>query len=170
MATYRLSIIMPSRYTDRTMCCLKGSFIHRFLITISMIYDVSTTIKCMSSMNALIDTFSAILLSINTHDNAWSVTKVFSVHELLLRTYVKWLEYELAGIILCMRPANEKRPYSVTSFLIGLAHTQNDPWIRTRKLYSGSYCVNDIDGLVQDCSISIALAMETQQPCTKPSL
>ena len=32
-----------------------------------------------------------------------------------------------AGIILCMRPANERRRYSVTSSLIGWAHTQNDP-------------------------------------------
>ena len=32
-----------------------------------------------------------------------------------------------AGIILCMRPANERRRYNVTSSLIGWAHTQNDP-------------------------------------------
>ena len=32
-----------------------------------------------------------------------------------------------AGIILCMRPANERRRYIVTSSLIGWAHTQNDP-------------------------------------------
>ena len=31
-----------------------------------------------------------------------------------------------AGIILCMRPANEGRRYNVTSSLIGWAHTQND--------------------------------------------
>ena len=33
-----------------------------------------------------------------------------------------------AGIILCMRPANERRRYSVTSSLIGWAHAQNAPW------------------------------------------
>ena len=32
------------------------------------------------------------------------------------------------GIILCMRPANERRCYIVTSSLIGWAHSQNDPW------------------------------------------
>ena len=32
------------------------------------------------------------------------------------------------GIILCMRPTNERRRYNVTSSLIGRAHTQNDPW------------------------------------------
>ena len=40
-------------------------------------------------------------------------------------------EFQLAkpsGIILCMRPANERRRYTVTSCLIGWAHTQNDPW------------------------------------------
>ena len=33
----------------------------------------------------------------------------------------------LPGIILCMCLANEKRRYNVTSSLIGLTHTQNDP-------------------------------------------
>ena len=33
-----------------------------------------------------------------------------------------------SGIILWMRPANERRRYIVTSSLIGWAHTQNDPW------------------------------------------
>ena len=33
------------------------------------------------------------------------------------------------GIILCMRPANERRRYIVTSSLIGWVHTQNDPCI-----------------------------------------
>ena len=33
------------------------------------------------------------------------------------------------GIILCMRPANERRRYYVTSSLIGWVHAQNDPWI-----------------------------------------
>ena len=32
------------------------------------------------------------------------------------------------GIILCMRTADERRRYNVTSSLIGWAHTQNDPW------------------------------------------
>ena len=36
-----------------------------------------------------------------------------------------------AGIILCMRPANERRLYIVTSSLIGLAHSQNNPWWAT---------------------------------------
>ena len=31
-------------------------------------------------------------------------------------------------IILCMCAANERRPYSVTSSLIGWVHSQNDPW------------------------------------------
>ena len=34
----------------------------------------------------------------------------------------------LSGIILCMRPANERWCYIVTSSLIGWAHTQNEPW------------------------------------------
>ena len=38
--------------------------------------------------------------------------------------FVAKIPYILPGIILCMRPANEKQHYNVTS-LIG---TQNDPW------------------------------------------
>ena len=37
-----------------------------------------------------------------------------------------------AGIILCMRPANERRRYIVTSSPIGCAHAQKDPWFRAR--------------------------------------
>ena len=33
-----------------------------------------------------------------------------------------------SGIILCMRPANERWCYNVTSSLIGWAHSQNYPW------------------------------------------
>ena len=36
--------------------------------------------------------------------------------------------YVLAGMILYMRPANERRCYNVTPSLIGWAHSQNDPW------------------------------------------
>ena len=32
-----------------------------------------------------------------------------------------------AGVILCMRPANERRRYIVTSLTLA-EHTQNDPW------------------------------------------
>ena len=35
----------------------------------------------------------------------------------------------ITGIILCVRPANERRRYIVTSSLIGWVHTQNNPWI-----------------------------------------
>ena len=37
------------------------------------------------------------------------------------------------GIILYMRPANERWRYNVTSSLIGLAHTQSDPCRHARK-------------------------------------
>ena len=38
------------------------------------------------------------------------------------------IHWGYTGIILCIRPANERRRYNVTS-LIGWAHTQNDPWL-----------------------------------------
>ena len=40
-----------------------------------------------------------------------------------------WLLQALPEIIQCQCPVNERRHYSVTPFLIGWAHTQNDPWI-----------------------------------------
>ena len=38
-----------------------------------------------------------------------------------------WQSSAPAGIILWMRPANERRRYNVTSSVIGRAHSQNDP-------------------------------------------
>ena len=38
------------------------------------------------------------------------------------------------------------------------------------KLHANLGCFYHIDGLVQDCSISIALAMEIMQSCTKPMI
>ena len=38
-----------------------------------------------------------------------------------------WLDVYTSGIILWMRPANERWGYIVTSSLIGWAHTQHDP-------------------------------------------
>ena len=38
-----------------------------------------------------------------------------------------------AGIILCMRPANERPHYIVMSSLIGRVHTQNSPWLSNSK-------------------------------------
>ena len=43
------------------------------------------------------------------------------------RIHLHRLRARHAGIISYMRSANEKRRYIVTSFLIGWAHTQNDP-------------------------------------------
>ena len=42
-------------------------------------------------------------------------------------THNPWKSLYLKGIILGMHPANERRRYTVTSPLIGWAHTQNDP-------------------------------------------
>ena len=39
-----------------------------------------------------------------------------------------WLT-DYAGIILCMRLANERRRYIITSSLIDRAHIRNDPWL-----------------------------------------
>ena len=41
---------------------------------------------------------------------------------------VTLLMLRLAGIVLCMSPANERLRYIVALPLIGWGHTQNDPW------------------------------------------
>ena len=41
-----------------------------------------------------------------------------------------------SGIIMCTCPANERRPYNVTSFLIGWAHAQKGPCI-----FYETYCI-----------------------------
>ena len=53
----------------------------------------------------------------------------------------------IAGIILCMRPANERWCYNVTSSLISRAHTQNNP-----HMLEGPLCVHCIS---VKCAISL---------------
>ena len=48
---------------------------------------------------------------------------------------------QISGIILCMRPANERRRYNVTSSPIGWAHSQNDPWISITKMRLKTTCL-----------------------------
>ena len=46
------------------------------------------------------------------------------IYPVIYKLYMK--KPQLAGIILCMHPANQRQCYIVTSSLIGWAHTQND--------------------------------------------
>ena len=41
---------------------------------------------------------------------------------------------ERAGITLGMGSFNERRRYNVTIFIIGWAHTQNDPWKSSKNI------------------------------------
>ena len=54
-----------------------------------------------------------------------------SCHDICFATctliYAAGSDPDTTGIIVCMRPANERRRYIVTSSLIGWAHTQNIP-------------------------------------------
>ena len=45
------------------------------------------------------------------------------------------LMYRISGIILCMRPANERRRYNVTSSFIRWVHSQNDHWCIIRNYH-----------------------------------
>ena len=66
------------------------------------------------------------------------ITKIY----LNIRYYINWTDNQnfrlwdgqakscllWAGIILCMRPTNERQCYNVVLSLIGRAHSQNNPW------------------------------------------
>ena len=45
------------------------------------------------------------------------------------RSQMTYVNNGCSGLILCVCPANERRHYIVTLSLIGMAHTQNDPWV-----------------------------------------
>ena len=47
----------------------------------------------------------------------------------ITRCNITWYHLEYLGILLCMRPANERWRHNVMSSLTGWVHTQNDPWI-----------------------------------------
>ena len=50
-----------------------------------------------------------------------------------------WTYYMYAGIILCMRLANKRWCYNVTSSLIGWERTQHDPWLCDSRLVGGEW-------------------------------
>ena len=63
---------------------------------------------------------------------------------------MKWTH--IAGVILCMHPANEKGLYIVTS-LIGWTHSQNDPcigiWTGSQALFHEERNLNAIVVIVE---------------------
>ena len=55
------------------------------------------------------------------------------------------IKFQFAGIILCIRPANERWRYTVTPSLIGWAHIQNDTWVWHRLVTSTSIHTGWVD-------------------------
>ena len=76
----------------------------------------------------------------HNHDVRWSL----HIRNATASWYVRsWLTdvnephtLTYAGLILCMRPANERRRYNETSSLIGWAHTKNDPCLWPNNAWS----------------------------------
>ena len=85
--------------------------------------------------------------------------------------------FSLAGCIckiLCMRPANERRRYKVTSPLIGWAHMQNDPCTTWQRIQPGLHGLSHVF-LIQHKWRSLQLGSTTpqlcpQQDCVVPTL
>ena len=59
-----------------------------------------------------------------------------------ISTYPSGSLIRVAEIIFCMRPANERRRYNVTSSPIGWAHTENDPCSSASTKQPGRIWVN----------------------------
>ena len=82
---------------------------------------------------------------------AWFFPPIIQLHFGVLTTrllYSKILKKKSShtGIIFCMRPANERRRYIVTSSLIGWAHTQNDhcPYLACKVQVYGAFVNFDV--------------------------
>ena len=74
------------------------------------------------------------------------------------------LEY-ITGIILYMRPANERR-YIATAYLIGLGHTQNDPWIITTNVVI--VITAAVAAAVADMMMLCCMMTSSNFPCYRP--
>ena len=84
-------------------------------------------------------TSSPIGRDLNTRQAENGFAGVFSRNRINVGFFIFWMDssflrrirtnHECVGIIVCMRPANERRRYSVTPSLIGWAHTHNDLWM-----------------------------------------
>ena len=82
----------------------------------------------------------------------------------LIRCWFIELKHILSGIILCMRPANERRRYDVTSSFIGWAHSQNDPWLckcmRKVRCDKGWFVELNTKGIVLVCSHTVKMTLK----------
>ena len=87
--------------------------------------------------------FTDVYLHLPNSMSSHTLTDYYDMFTTFLSTYIKWPTFwyqhvsvhsdeeiykQHTGIILCMRPANERRRYNVTSSLIGWVHSQDDPW------------------------------------------
>ena len=76
-------------------------------------------------------TFDLFIVNIHLIVNIGSCTYSFLVLKFNVCSYLiqnfNSLFIPVTGVILCMRPVNERWRYTVTPSLIGLAHTQKDP-------------------------------------------
>ena len=70
--------------------------------------------------------------------------------------------HHLSGINLCMRPANGRRRYIVTSSLIGWAHMQNDPCLSNQWQSRSvtSYISKSISPLVKMAAVSQTIYLD----------
>ena len=140
----------------------------RYNVTTSLIGWAHTWADPCHTYSSMVNAVCAVLSTlyiVQCYTETW-LDWVIGVMYCLYTCIIEYMAYKQGSF--CMHPANERWRYNVWSSLIGLAHAQNDPCIRHPVSIPGIYIWYNINGWVQDCSNSSALAMDFLQSCTKP--
>ena len=109
-------------------CIDAGMSTGHYAVAYALLYYAILTVESIRNCSLLIGTLGEIgLLHIDcyTAPDWWLWVSVGKIAKML---WFLSLGMHHAGTILCMRPANERQCYIVTSSLIGWGHTQNDLW------------------------------------------
>ena len=103
------------------------------IILATLIWDILVQVMscCLTAPSHYLNQYWLIISTMWWHSSIFTqvyfVGSCWKIYWVLLQVMVS-----RSGLILCMRPANERWCYNVTSSLIGWAHSQNGPWRWTK--------------------------------------
>ena len=107
------------------------------------------------------------------HDTCHTIITLSIFCKIFTKTPHSWpVRLRMAGIILYVRSANERRCYIVTSSLLGWAHTQNDPsvcqnilWIQSMIYLRHCRTIFTLDHVIRraDCMLITARSQKFSQ-------
>ena len=124
------SYIKSAKYLDLTI-----SDTHCSVVKINTTWLMKSPLMCGIIATAGHVSFAARLWRESRLDGKWQwlrylwKTPAGCLGKMMLKMFLGSDNGMIAGIIMCMDSANERRRYYVTPSLIGRAHTQNDPWM-----------------------------------------